>query len=90
MQPLIPAGVVQRTNVLIDEPGPTKLTSNSVLLLPGVKCTSMPVTLGGNSVPSFGYTSPGARLGSALPPVNRVAASDGTLFAWAGSAPVNV
>ncbi len=88
MHPLIPFGAVHLTNVLIDEPGPTKLTWNSVLLPPGVKWTSMPVTLGGNRTLSFGYTSPGARPGSLGLPEKRVFASGGTL-ACPGSAPVN-
>jgi len=33
---------------------PTTLTSNSVLFAPGVKWTSTPEMLGGNSTPSFG------------------------------------
>ena len=35
MHPLIPCGDWQRMNVFIVETGPAKLTSNSVLLLPG-------------------------------------------------------
>ena len=41
MQPLMPPGAVHRTKVFTDEPGPTKLTSNSVLLAPGAKWTSI-------------------------------------------------
>ena len=55
MHPLIPCGDRQRTKAFTVETGPAKLTSNSVLLLlPGRKWTSMPVTLGGKSAPSFG------------------------------------
>ena len=38
----------------------------------------MPVTFGGNNAPSFGYTSCGARVGSAGAPENIVPALGGT------------
>ena len=50
----MPVAPTQRTKALTVAYLPERLTSNSVLLAPGVKWISMPVMLGGNSTPSFG------------------------------------